>query len=195
VTIKDVQKLMVCLAVLSPFISGLAEWALSFFKLLWKSGPFVWTEEVEEAFQELKWYLTSPPIMVAREPGEPLQLYIMTIVDAVSKVLVVEQLEPCQHQEPEAKEAPGTQRQEAHPAPKLYGGANTVIEPKLPEVDLGPINQEATGSQLPGPHSDSRGQEPLEPEPMEVDAPDPLGGSKPSSDMCTISVKSSTMPR
>jgi hypothetical protein len=31
---KDVQKLMRCLAVLSRFISRLAEWALSFFKLL-----------------------------------------------------------------------------------------------------------------------------------------------------------------
>jgi hypothetical protein len=32
--IKDVQKLTVCLVVLSRFISRLAEWALSFFKLL-----------------------------------------------------------------------------------------------------------------------------------------------------------------
>jgi hypothetical protein len=52
--IKDVQKLIGCLVVLSQFISRLAEWALLFFKLLWKSGPFVWIEEAEEAFQELK---------------------------------------------------------------------------------------------------------------------------------------------
>jgi hypothetical protein len=42
--IKDVQKLTGCLAALSRFISRLAERALPFFKLLWKSGPFVWTE-------------------------------------------------------------------------------------------------------------------------------------------------------
>jgi hypothetical protein len=39
--IKDVQKLTGCLAALSRFISRLAEWALPFFKLLWKYGPFV----------------------------------------------------------------------------------------------------------------------------------------------------------
>jgi hypothetical protein len=47
VRIKDVQKLMGSLAALSRFISRLAERALPFFKLLWKSGPFSWTEEAE----------------------------------------------------------------------------------------------------------------------------------------------------
>jgi hypothetical protein len=48
--IKDVQKLTGCLAALSRFISRLAERALPFFKLLQKFGPFVWTEDAEEAF-------------------------------------------------------------------------------------------------------------------------------------------------
>jgi hypothetical protein len=39
--IKDVQKLMGCLAALSRFISRLVEWALLFFGLLHRSGPFV----------------------------------------------------------------------------------------------------------------------------------------------------------
>jgi hypothetical protein len=52
--IKDVQKLMGSLASLSRFISRLAERALPFFKILRKSGPFAWTEEAEQAFQELK---------------------------------------------------------------------------------------------------------------------------------------------
>jgi hypothetical protein len=52
--IKDVQKLMRCLAMLSRFISRLAERALPFFKLLRKSGRFVSTQEADEAFQELK---------------------------------------------------------------------------------------------------------------------------------------------
>jgi hypothetical protein len=63
--IKDVQKLTGCLATLSQFISRLTERALPFFKLLRKSGPFVWTDEAEKVFQELKRYLTSPPVMVA----------------------------------------------------------------------------------------------------------------------------------
>jgi hypothetical protein len=47
--IKDVQKLTGSLAALSRFISRLAERALPFFKLLWKSVPFSWTEEAERA--------------------------------------------------------------------------------------------------------------------------------------------------
>jgi hypothetical protein len=85
---------MGCLATLSRFISRLVERALLFFKLLRESGPFVWIEEVDEAFQELKWYLTSPPIMVAPEPGEPLLLYIAVTTKVVSMVLVVERPEP-----------------------------------------------------------------------------------------------------
>jgi hypothetical protein len=85
---------MGCLATLSRFISRLVERALLFFKLLRESGPFVWIEEVDEAFQELKWYLTSPPIMVAPEPGEPLLLYIAVTTKVVSMVLVVERPKP-----------------------------------------------------------------------------------------------------
>jgi hypothetical protein len=92
--IKDVQKLTGCLATLSRFISRLAERALPFFKLLRKSRPFIWTKEAEETFQKLKRYLTSMPVMVALEPGEPLLLYITATAEAVSMVLVAEWSEP-----------------------------------------------------------------------------------------------------
>jgi ribonuclease HI len=88
--IKDVQKLTRSLAALNHFISRLAERALPFFKLLWKSDPFSWTKEAEQAFQELKQHLVSLPILVAPEPGEPLYLYIAAAIEAVSMVLVVE---------------------------------------------------------------------------------------------------------
>jgi hypothetical protein len=88
--IKDVQKLAGSLAALSRFISRLAERVMPFFKLLRKSGPFSWTEEAKQAFQELKQHLVSLPILVAPEPGEPLYLYIAAAVEAVSMVLVVE---------------------------------------------------------------------------------------------------------
>jgi hypothetical protein len=68
----------------------LAQRALPFFKLLRKSGPFAWTKEAEQAFQELKQHLTSLPILVAPEPGEPLYLYIAAATEAVSMVLVAE---------------------------------------------------------------------------------------------------------
>jgi hypothetical protein len=91
--IKYIQKLTGSLAALSRFISRLAERALPFFKLLRKSGPFSWTEEAEQAFQELKQHLVSLPILVAPEPGELLYLYITAVAEAVSMVLVVERTE------------------------------------------------------------------------------------------------------
>jgi hypothetical protein len=92
--IKDMQKLAGCLAAISRFISRLAERALPFFKLLWKSGPFIWSNDTEETFQELKRYLTSPPVIVVPEPGEALLLYIAATSEAVSMVLVAERSNP-----------------------------------------------------------------------------------------------------
>ena len=88
--IKDVQRLTGCLAALILFISRLAEKALPFFKLLRGSGPFTWTEEAEQAFQELKQHLTTLPILVAPELGETLFLYLTASLEAVSMVLVAE---------------------------------------------------------------------------------------------------------
>jgi hypothetical protein len=48
--IKDMQKLTGCLVALSRFISRVVERTLPFFKLLHKSGPFIRTDEAEEAF-------------------------------------------------------------------------------------------------------------------------------------------------
>jgi hypothetical protein len=92
--IKDVQILTGSLPALSRFISRLTERALPFFKLLWKSGPFSWIEEAEQAFRELKQHLVSLPILVAPEPAEPLYLYITAAAEAVSMVLVVERTTP-----------------------------------------------------------------------------------------------------
>jgi hypothetical protein len=100
VRIKDVQKLIGSLAALSRFISRLTERALPFLKLLRKSSPFTWTEEAEQAIQELKQHLVSLPMLVALETGEPLYLYITAAAEAVSMVLVVERTAQ-EGQEPE----------------------------------------------------------------------------------------------
>jgi hypothetical protein len=73
--IKDVQKLTGCLTALSQFISRLVEQALPFFKLLRKSGPFIWTEDVEEVFQEPihRGYLESGEDCAGRRAISPTQ--------------------------------------------------------------------------------------------------------------------------
>lgn len=88
--IKDVQGLNGCIKALGRFISRLAKRALPFFKLLKKFGPLEWIPEAEEAFQDLKKYLASPPILVAPCPREPLRLYISAISQVFSGALVIE---------------------------------------------------------------------------------------------------------
>ena len=53
-----------------------------------KKGPFEWTEEADKAFQDLKRYLTSPPVMVAPRPQEPLVLYLAATPYSASAALV-----------------------------------------------------------------------------------------------------------
>ena len=88
-TLKEMQKLVGRITALGCFISKLGECALPLFKLMKKKGPFKWTQEADEAFQDLKKYLTSPPVMVAPRPQEPLVLYIAATPYSASAALVV----------------------------------------------------------------------------------------------------------
>jgi hypothetical protein len=63
--LKDMQCLAGCMAALGHFISRLGERALPFFKIMKHSSTFKWTPEALAAFEDLKRYLTSPPILVA----------------------------------------------------------------------------------------------------------------------------------
>ena len=69
--VKDVQKLIGCMAALSHFISHLGEKGLSFFKLLKAQEKLVWSEDADKAFAELKWFLTTPSIMTAPKKMKP----------------------------------------------------------------------------------------------------------------------------
>ena len=51
---------------------------------------FEWTPECEEAFQEFKTYLSSPPILCKPEIGKPLFLYLSVSNSAIANVLVRE---------------------------------------------------------------------------------------------------------
>jgi hypothetical protein len=89
-TIKDVQKLIGCIAALNRFISRLGVRGLPFFKLLKCQDKFQWTEEAERALQDLKHHLQSPPVLTAPLPGEDLLLYIAATTHVVSSAIVVE---------------------------------------------------------------------------------------------------------
>ena len=92
--LKDMQRLAGCMASLGRFISKFGERALPFFKIMKKSGTFKWTPEADKAFEDLKRYLASAPVMVAPRTGEHLKLYLAATPQTASAVLVVEREEP-----------------------------------------------------------------------------------------------------
>ena len=91
--LKDVQKLMGCMAALSRFVSRLGERAMPFYKLLKKQDKFQWTPEAQQAFDELKKFLTNPPVFIPPMPEEPLFLYIAATSHVISTTIIIERQE------------------------------------------------------------------------------------------------------
>ena len=73
-------------AVLNRLISKATDKCLPFFRVLRKS--FEWTDECQKAFEDLKKYLSSPPLLSPSMLGEELYLYIAVSQAAVSATLV-----------------------------------------------------------------------------------------------------------
>ena len=89
--VKDVQRLTGCIASLNQFIARATDRSLPFFKALKKGADFVWTDEYEQSFQELKVYLERVPLLSKPVQGEVLSLYLAVSEVAVSAALVREE--------------------------------------------------------------------------------------------------------
>ncbi|KAJ9557123.1 hypothetical protein OSB04_011737 [Centaurea solstitialis] len=89
--IKEVQKLTGRVTALTRFISRSSDKCHLFYNVLRKNQGFSWTDEHEKALQELKQYMTSPPLMTKPVEGESLQLYLAVSKNATSAVLVREE--------------------------------------------------------------------------------------------------------
>ena len=87
--IKEVQSLTGRVAALNRFVSKATDKCLPFFKILRKA--FEWTEECQKAFQDLKVYLTTAPLLSPSILGEDLYLCLAVSPHAVSSVLVREE--------------------------------------------------------------------------------------------------------
>ena len=81
------------MAALNQFISRLGKKGIPFFKLLKKSGKFELIEEGNDAFEKLKAYLTSSPILTPPKKHESMMLYIAATNTVVSVAIVVERRE------------------------------------------------------------------------------------------------------
>ena len=75
-------------AALNRFISRSADRCRPFFQLQNKWKGFEWTKECALAFQQLKEYLSWPPIMSRPEVDEVLFAYIAVVSHAMSLVLI-----------------------------------------------------------------------------------------------------------
>ncbi|XP_048623567.1 uncharacterized protein LOC106413279 [Brassica napus] len=87
---REVQRLTGRIAALNRFISRSTDKCLPFYELLRGNKRFVWDEKCEEAFNQLKHYLTTPPVLSKPEAGDTLSLYIAVTSSAVSSVLIRE---------------------------------------------------------------------------------------------------------
>ncbi|PKA58639.1 RNA-directed DNA polymerase like [Apostasia shenzhenica] len=89
-TIQDIQKLNGRVTALSRFISKSGERCLPFFKIL-RGENQAWNEDCTKAFQSLKEYLLSPPLLSAPVQDEDLFLYLSATNNSVSAVIVREE--------------------------------------------------------------------------------------------------------
>ncbi|XP_065619152.1 uncharacterized protein LOC136063143 [Quercus suber] len=87
--VKEVQSLNGKIAALNRFVSRATDKCLPFFRTLKRS--FEWTTECQQAFEELKAYLSSPPLLSPSQPGEELFLYLAVSPAAVSAALIREE--------------------------------------------------------------------------------------------------------
>ena len=85
---KDVQKLTGMIAALNRFISRSMNKCQPFYLLINKWKGFEWSEDCVMAFQQLKEYLSRPPIMFSLEADEVLYAYIVVALHTVSLVLI-----------------------------------------------------------------------------------------------------------
>jgi len=91
VLVKEVQQLTGQMATLSRFVSAGGDKGHPYVQCLRRNSRFVWIEECEEAFLQLKEYLATPPVLCKPQSGTPLQLYFTVTERAISLVLVQEQ--------------------------------------------------------------------------------------------------------
>ena len=73
---KEVQRLTGRVTALNRFIARSSERCKPFYDLLRKTKDFQWTTEHDKAFEDLKAYLSSTPLLAKVETGDPLSLYV-----------------------------------------------------------------------------------------------------------------------
>ena len=128
-----------------------------------KKGPFEWTQEADRAFQDLKRYLTNPPVMVAPRPLEPLVLYLAATPHSASAALVAVR-EECQ-----AKSVP---HNAVHSVGMMQHQDGATEAAEVPADDRAPQDHPHEVAVAPTGDRPAKGPQPQEaPQPQEISDP------------------------
>jgi hypothetical protein len=86
---KELQRLLRQINFLRRFITNVAEKTKVFSPLLRLKDheAFVWHEEHQKAFDAIKQYLTTPPMLIPPREGKPLKLYISATQESIGSLL------------------------------------------------------------------------------------------------------------
>nr|CAN66315.1 hypothetical protein VITISV_035172 [Vitis vinifera] len=76
-TEKEIRGFLGRLQYISRFIARLTDICEPIFRLLRKNQPTIWNDDYQLAFEKIKKYLLSPPILVPPTLGRPLLLYLL----------------------------------------------------------------------------------------------------------------------
>ena len=87
--VKEVQSLTGRVTALNRFVSKATDKCLPFFRILRKT--FEWTDDCQRAFEDLKAYLTTAPLLSSSVLGEELYLYLAITQHAVNAALIREE--------------------------------------------------------------------------------------------------------
>jgi hypothetical protein len=85
--IHDLKSLQGHLAYIRRFISNLFGRCKPFSQLMKKGVPFEWDQACQNALEDIKKYLTNPPVLCAPIKGKPLILYTVAMPTSLGALL------------------------------------------------------------------------------------------------------------
>jgi len=74
--LRELRGLQGRLAYIRRFVSNLSGRCQSFTKLMKKGVSFIWDDACQQAFEEIKRYLTHSPVLIASVSGKPFLIYV-----------------------------------------------------------------------------------------------------------------------
>src|SRR4051812_13112232 len=86
-SLKELRGLQGKLTYIRRFISNLSGRCQPFSKLMRKGVTFVWDQACQDAFNEIRHYLTTPPFLVPPTHGKPFFLYVRSVKHLLGALL------------------------------------------------------------------------------------------------------------